>query len=263
MTSQNRKRVSPPVYRPGLRNVISGETRICNLDARKKRLEYCGYSIEDLVAHASFEQVAWLLLFGELPTRKELECLGINFRRFQKEAIIGFWEDDYIKIVSFCEVEYLKRVLKLHGTRSHPMDMLRSLVSVFGAHDSTSPPVGIPLIASMPIFVAAIGRYLEGTLDNYSSVKRFYGTDHSSIARVFLEFLRGVTATAEEVRALDTSLILYAEHEFNLGTHVVHAITSSNSDLYSAICGAIGGLKGNLHGGANEAVLDLLKEIGS
>jgi len=254
------KRAPKLIERPGLRNVAYGVTALCRLDQKNKRLEYCGYSVEDLAAHSSFEEVAWLLLHGEFPTEEESEKFCRELRFSQLRAIRSFGAHS----------GYVKNVLQQHLLHAHPMDILRSMVSVLGAnmlgmaHVEMLHDHGVQTLGYLPVFVAAIGRHLAGTLEDSES---FYAPTITRsdlpfpAARTFLELLRRDSPSEEEVRALDTSLILYAEHEFNLGTHVVHAIASSNSDLYSALCGAIGGLRGDLHGGANEAVLDLLKQI--
>ena len=239
-------------YDPGLRRTITGGTKICLLDENidPPMFFYYGYSIADLAKYSNFEEVAYLLFHGELPTREELIL-------FNKELISDLDGLRYSGIIS-----HTYRLLELHSRSVHPMDILRTLVSVFGANDlefnkeNDDLKRATRLAGIMPFFVASVGCYTK---------QRYPRTDKTSFSQPknFLYFLNSGEPYELDIKLIDTSCILYAEHEFNVSTTTDHAITSANSDIYSAICGAIGALRGNLHGGANEAAMNLLLEIGN
>lgn len=229
-------------YHPGLEGVIAGETAISTVDGG---LTYRGYAIEDLAQHATYEEVAYLLLHGELPTATELQAF--------QERLAG-------------AAQLPAEVIDLLGripSPAHPMDVLRSCVSLLAhwepqAQDNRH-EVNVAkaerLLAQVPVAIAARQRLLGG--------QSLVPADGSlNLAANFLWMLRGQRPTERQSRALDVSLILYAEHEFNASTFSARCVVSTLSDLHSGITAGIGALKGPLHGGANEAALDVLLTVG-
>ncbi len=227
----------------GLEGVLAGESAICEVDHEIGGLRYYGYEIEDLAEHCSFEEVAYLLLMGALPNPDEL----FEF----KEALVASRPVSQKTIDFLCQVSpSVKR-----------MDVLRTAVSMLGMDESDHEANGhaanlskaIRLTAQMPALLAAL---LDLPLDE--NVR----TDPSlSHAAYLLTALTGVRPEPFAVKVINVSLILYAEHEFNASTFAARVTASSLSDLHSAITSAIGTLKGPLHGGANEAVMEMLLKI--
>jgi citrate synthase len=229
-------------YSPGLEGVIAGETAISTVTGG---LRYRGYPIGELAEKTSFDEVAHLLLHGELPTAKQLS--------------------DFKQRVAMARrlPEPLRELLKALPRWTVPMDALRSAVSVLAHFDQdttdNSHDANVRkaerLLAQIPVAVADQYRYSKGL----QAVSARQDLSHSAN---FLYMLRGTEPAADDVRALDVSLILYAEHEFNASTFTARVICSTLSDLHSSITGAIGALKGALHGGANEKVMDILRSVG-
>ena len=229
-------------YHSGLEGIVAGETAISTIEGG---LRYRGYAIEDLAESASFGEVAYLLLHGELPTQEQLA--------------------DFQSILAD-EAELPKAILQLIAeTPLHvsAMDMLRTVVSALGLFDPQVNENGRPadiaktirLLARIPLLIAARHRLARG--------KEPIAPDPElSFPANVLYLITGRQPSALHERALDVSLILYAEHEFNASTFTARVITSTRSDLYSAVTGAIGALKGPLHGGANERVMEVLEEVG-
>ncbi|HVK09557.1 MAG TPA: citrate/2-methylcitrate synthase [Gemmataceae bacterium] len=231
-----------PAYSPGLEGVIAGETAVSTIEGG---LQYRGYPVGELAEHCSFDEVAYLLLYGELPTAKQLD---------------GF--QNRIAVARRLPVP-LRDLLQALPKWALPLDVLRTAVSVLAHFDQdaadNSKDANLRkaerLLAQMPVAVADHYRYSKGQL----AVPARQDLGHSAN---FLYMLRGTEATPEEVKAFDVSLILYAEHEFNASTFAARTIVSTMADLHSAVCGAIGALKGPLHGGANEKVMDVLRAAG-
>lgn len=230
------------VYSPGLEGVIAGETAISTITGG---LRYRGYPVTELAEHASFDEVAYLLLYGELPKRAELEG-------FQKRLASA-------RVLP----EPLRALLKALPSQTIPMDALRSAVSVLAhfdadvnanAHDANIRKAE-RLLGQIPVAIAEQFRYAHGQ----PAIPSRPDLPH---AANFLYILRGKEPSAADARALDVSLILYAEHEFNASTFTARVVCSTESDLHSAIVAAIGALKGRLHGGANEKVMDFLRAAG-
>lgn len=227
----------------GLEGVLAAESAICDVDHDTGGLLYRGYRIEDLAEQASFEEVAFLLLNGALPNPKALS-------EFQKELAAARSVPDH-----------LVRFLKGLPPSSNPMDVLRSAVSLLGMEDpdreSNDHPANlrkaIRLIAQMPTLLAAFGR--KEALPAFDPAL--------SHAEHLLTLLTGNRPDPFSAKVMNVSLILYAEHEFNASTFAARVTASSLSDIHSAVTSAIGSLKGPLHGGANEAVMKMLLEIGS
>jgi citrate synthase len=229
------------IYSPGLEGVIAGETAISTVTGG---LRYRGYPVTELAEKATFDEVAYLLLHGELPNARQLAD-------FQKRIAPRNLPDP------------LRELLKALPPAVSPMDALRSAVSLLAHFDpdvaDSSTEANLRkaerLLAQIPIAVADQYRYSKGL----QPVPPRPGPSH---AATFLYLLRGTEPNPTDARALDVSLILYAEHEFNASTFTARVVCSTESDLHSAVVAAIGALKGRLHGGANEKVMDLLRASG-
>ncbi len=232
-------------YRPGLEGVPAGKSAICRVDHESGGLIYRGYLIHDLAAGASYEEVAYLLLYKRLPNKKEVEEFSAAL--LQARTLPGPVAD------------LAARLPTGDGGRADPMDLLRTGVSLLGALDPDRADNGheanlrksIRLIAQIPTLMALA---FKGP-----SRLPLPSTSH---AEHLLKLITGKEPSEEEVRAMNVSLILYAEHEFNASTFAARTVASSLSDLHSAVTAAIGSLKGPLHGGANERVMEMFLEIG-
>lgn len=230
-------------YYPGLEGVIAGETAISNITGE---LRYRGYAVNDLAAQSTFEEVAYLLLFGDLPTEEALADF---------DTILG-----ESATVDASILEFLREVPLHVGS----MDVLRTAISAVAHFDpqlaDESPAANrakaTRLLAQIPILIAARHRLRQGLpLLDVRPELGFAGN--------LLWLITGREPTVSHERAMDVSLILYAEHEFNASTFTARVVTSTQSDLFSAVVAAVGSLKGPLHGGANERVLEVLNEVGS
>lgn len=229
-------------YFPGLEGVIAGETAISTITGG---LSYRGYNITDLAENSNFAEVAFLLLHSELPTDEELA----DFKTILDESA----EVDP-SILEFY------RNIPLHVS---PMDALRTGISAVAHFDpqcdehSAAANIGktIRLLAQIPILIAANHRLSRG-------LPLVEPDPELSFAANLLHLITGKIPSPTEEKAMDVSLILYAEHEFNASTFTARVVTSTMSDLHSAIVAAVGALKGPLHGGANERVLEVLSEVG-
>ncbi len=229
----------------GLEGIVAAESRICLVDGIEGRLIYQGYDIHDLAAHAGFEEVAYLLWHGDLPTRAQLDAL-------QKDLI-----------ASRPLPEPVLNLLRGFPRDVLPMDALRTAVSALGIYDpdsrDNSPAANlhksVRLTAQTATIVAAIGRCREG--------KDPVAPDPSlSHAANFLYMLWGRKPDETSVKTVDIALILHADHELNASTFAARVTAATLADMHSAMTSAIGTLKGPLHGGANEAVMRLLLKIG-
>lgn len=224
----------------GLAGVVAGKSAIATVGLAGKGLNYRGYSIEDLAAHATFEEVAYLLHYGLLPTQKELS--------------------DYTKKLIGLRTlpDELKTVLKLIPKNTHPMDVLRTACSFLGNIEpeeelSQQYQIADRLLALFPGMMCYWYAY-------HFSGKEISGlSDESTIGGHFLSLLHGKKPSQIEVDMMNVSLILYAEHEFNASTFAARVTAATLSDFYSAITSAIGTLRGPLHGGANEAAMELIE----
>jgi 2-methylcitrate synthase/citrate synthase II len=230
------------VYSPGLDGILAGETAISTVE---DGLRYRGYPIAELAEKASFEEVAYLLLHEDLPTARQLS----DFK--QRVAAARQLPDP------------LRALLQAIPRDTNPMDALRSAVSVLAHFDpetaDSSHAANVRkaerLLGHIPVAIAAQYRFCKG-------LPLVPARTDLSQAGNFLYMIRGAEAGAAETRALDVSLILYAEHEFNASTFTARVACSTESDLHSGIVAAIGALKGRLHGGANEKVMDVLHAAG-
>jgi 2-methylcitrate synthase len=226
----------------GLAGIVAGQTAISTVGQEGVGLTYRGYSIEDLARYSTFEEVAYLLMEGVLPSQAQLE----DYRR---------------KLASLRALPAgLKSVLEQLPAQTHPMDVLRTGCSALGAFEPESAAHGQLTIA-------------HRLLALFPSMLLYWRHYHQSGTRVdtaagapdtashFLQLLRGREPSALEARALDVSLILYAEHEFNASTFTCRTVASTLADFYSAVTAGIGALRGPLHGGANESAMELMQQF--
>ena len=230
----------------GLAGVPVDYTAISKVNSDTNSLLYRGYPVQDLAASRSFEEVAYLLWHGELPGERQLA----EFEELERSLRhLG---------------QTVRRVIDELPTTAHPMDVMRTAVSVIGANDpeaaDASPEANLAkskrLFAQLPAIVAYDQRRRRG-LDLVEP------RDDLGYSANFLHMTFGEVPEVVVVNAFDVSMILYAEHSFNASTFTARVITSTLSDIYSAVTGAIGALKGPLHGGANEAVMYAFGEIGT
>ena len=226
----------------GLAGVTAGETHLCTVGKEGAGLTYRGYDIYDLADNASFEEVAHLLLHGALPTQAALDAYvdKIKANRGLPEA--------------------LKTVLEMVPAKAHPMDVLRTGVSFLGNIEpegdfSNQQNVADRLLACLPSMLLYWHRF------HADGVRIDTETDDDSISGHFLHMLHDEAPKELHRKCLDTTLILYAEHEFNASTFAGRVITGTLSDMHSAVTGAIGALRGHLHGGANEAAMELISRF--
>ena len=236
-------------YTPGLEGVIAGESALCQVDVGDAGLRYRGYAIGDLAGQATFEEVAYLLLFGKLPTRKEREDFSSQLH--QQWALPG-------PVEAFIGVA---------PPSAHPMDVLRTGVSLLGM---TDPDAGddsrdanlrkaVRLLAQAPTIVANSYRLASAK----RQVQPESGLNFAENLLYLLTDRKEKEREKAMARVLDVSLVLYAEHEFNASTFAARVAASTLTDLHAAVTAAIATLKGPLHGGANEAVATMLVEIKS
>jgi len=227
----------------GLAGIVAGDSSICLCGVEEQSLRYRGYSIEDLAAHANFEETAWLLLRGELPSKEELA-------------------DYQQKLASMRDLPLpLKEILENLPATSNCMDVLRTGCSVLGCLE---PEIGVKAdsYAVADRLIAALPSVLFYWFAFQNTKKRInLNTKEKSHAAHILHLLQGKSPSHAHEKAMDLSLILYAEHEFNASTFTVRTIASTLPDFYSAICGGIGALRGSLHGGANEFAMELIEQF--
>ena len=226
-----------------LSGVTAGNTALCTVGRTGNDLHYRGYDILDVATTCEFEEIAYLLVHGKLPNKAEL----VGYKKKLK-ALRGLPAS-------------LKVALEALPAASHPMDVMRTAVSVLGCalpekDDHNSP--GARDIADR--LIASLGSALLYWYHFSTNGKRIeVETDDDSVGGHFLHLLHGETPSESWVNAMHTSLILYAEHEFNASTFTGRVIAGTGSDMYSAITGAIGALRGPKHGGANEVAFEVQK----
>ncbi|MGH9475883.1 MAG: citrate synthase [Terriglobales bacterium] len=233
----------------GLQDVVASPSSICFIDGEKGILAYRGYNIHDLAEKSTFEETAYLLWFGKLPTSSELASL----------------KRDLTAALTLPQpVQQLLRGFQASAPKATPMDVLRTAVSALALYDADADSMerdanvrkSIRLIAQTAALVTALDRLRKG--------KALVAPDaNASLAGNFLLLLNGAKPSATAERAMDIALILHADHEFNASTFAGRVIAATLSDIHSAVTGAIGALKGPLHGGANQAVIKILLDIGS
>ena len=242
---------SLPVAKPkksvALSGVPAGNTALCTVGRSGNDLHYRGYDILDFAEQAEFEEVAYLLVHEKLPTRDELKKYKSSLRKMRGLP------------------KALKAALERVPRKAHPMDVLRTGVSVLGTIEPEKDDhgkAGAQRIADR--LMASMGSMLLYWYHYSHHGKRINTeTDDDSIGGHFLRLLHNRTPSEAAVRAMHTSLILYAEHEFNASTFACRVIAGTGSDMYSAICGGIGALRGPKHGGANEFAFEVLSRYKS
>ncbi len=237
-------------YDPGYKNTGSCKSEITFLDGEEGILRYRGYSIEDLCEKASFLEVAYLLIFGNLPTAKELALLNIEIR---KESLVD---------------EDLKSILKSFPKSAHPMGVLSSLTSGLIAFNPSSVDIAsesdlreaiIMLLAKFPILSSWTHRKVKGLPLNYANTSLSY---EDNIAHMLFKLPhQDYEASPVVVSALNKLLILHADHEQNCSTSTVRIVGSSHAGLFASVSAGISALWGPLHGGANQAVIEMLEAI--
>ncbi|MDR3456946.1 MAG: bifunctional 2-methylcitrate synthase/citrate synthase [Verrucomicrobiae bacterium] len=229
----------------GLDGVVVDTTRISKVMPEINSLVYAGYPVQDLCECCHFEEVAWLMWHGELPTAKQLAdfmALGRGQREISKDLL---------------------SVIQKSPRTAHPMDVLRTAVSFLGMEDTeldktdaaTNLKRSISMMAKIPTMIAAFYRLRKG--QDFIPPRSDLG-----FVENFFNMIFGRVPAPEVVHAFEVSLILYAEHGFNASTFTARTVVSSLSDIYSGVVGGIASLKGPLHGGANEAVMHMLLEVG-
>tara|TARA_B100001559_G_scaffold202960_1_gene169967 strand:+ start:795 stop:1940 length:1146 start_codon:yes stop_codon:yes gene_type:complete len=229
----------------GLAGVITDDTSVSKVMAETNSLTYRGYAVQDLCEKCSWEEVAFLMVNEELPSSKKLADFiekEKGYRNISKDLL---------------------DVIHKFPKAAHPMDTLRTCVSYLGMEDKriwdnssvTNMDKYIQMLAKIPTIISATYRCKKGE-------KIITPRNDLTASENFFNMCFGKIPGKEVIKAFDVSLILYAEHSFNASTFASRVITSTTSDIYSAICGGIGALKGPLHGGANEQVMHMLKEIG-
>jgi 2-methylcitrate synthase len=231
--------------RKGLNGVVVDTTAVSKVNPETNSLLYRGYPVQELAVNCSFEEVAYLLWHGELPNVDELASFRKAERALRRLA------------------PAVKAVIDLIPTTAHPMDVVRTAVSLIGASDpdaddssqESNLTKSLRLFAQLPAIIAYDQRRRRGQ-------DLIEPRDDLDYSENFLYMTFGEVPDGVVVDAFRVSLVLYAEHSFNASTFTGRVITSTLSDLYSAITGAIGALKGPLHGGANEAVMHIFDEIG-
>nr|WP_243396394.1 bifunctional 2-methylcitrate synthase/citrate synthase [Marinicaulis flavus] len=230
----------------GLAGVLADDTAISKVMPEINSLTYRGYKVQDLAAQCRFEEVAYLIWNGELPNAAQFEAF--NTVEKKERGISGD----------------LLTVMEKFNKKAHPMDTLRTALSFLGQEDETtedSSPEGlmeksIRMYARIPEIVAADFRFRNGK-------EPIAPKKDLAFSENFFHMCFGKIPASEVIKCFEISMTLYAEHSFNASTFTARTIASSTSDIYSAVTGAIGSLKGPLHGGANEAVMHMLKEVGS
>ena len=228
----------------GLAGVLADDTAISKVMPEINSLTYRGYKVQDLASQCRFEEIAYLIWNGELPTKSQLD----EFNALEKSER-GLSND-------------LLDVMAKFNKNAHPMDTLRTAVSFLGQEDPTTDESSqeglmeksVRMYAKIPEIVAADFRLRNGK-------EPIPTTKDLAFSENFFHMCFGEVPAPEIIKCFDISMTLYAEHSFNASTFTARTIASSTSDIYSAVTGAIGSLKGPLHGGANEAVMHMLKEI--
>ena len=228
----------------GLLGIVVDETEVSKVMPEINSLTYRGYAAQDLCAKCKFEEVAYLILNGELPSEKQLK----NFEKVERKE----------RNLSKTLMDSIKNFPK----KSHPMDVARTAVSIMGLEDKETKDNSreanlrkvMRIFAKTPVALAAFYRIRKGK-------KIIKPKSNLSFSENFFYMCFGKVPEKEIVKAFDVSLILYAEHSFNVSTFTARTITSSLSDIHGAITGAIASLKGPLHGGANEEVMHMMNKI--
>jgi len=226
----------------GLRGQVAGKTALSTVGKSGSGLTYRGYDVKDLAENCQFEEVAYLILKGELPDQSELDAYKTKLKGLRGLP------------------QALKEVLERIPKDAHPMDVMRTGCSMLGNLEtetdfSQQEDATDRLLAAFPSIICYWYRF------SHDGVKIDPETDDESIGAHFLHLLRGEKPNELHERVMNVSLILYAEHEFNASTFTARVCASTLSDLHSCVTGAIGSLRGPLHGGANEAAMDMIEKF--
>ncbi len=241
--SENAEQVLPKVKKSvALSGTVAGNTALCTVGRSGNDLHYRGYDIHDLATQSTFEEVAHLLVHGVLPTTSQLKAYRTKLKRLRGLPAI------------------VQEALELVPANAHPMDVMRTGCSVLGTvlpERETHPESEARDIADR--LIASFGSMLLYWWHFTRNGRRIeVETDDDTVAAHFLTLLHGEPSSALHIDALDKSLILYAEHEFNASTFTARVIAGTGSDMHSCITGAIGALRGPKHGGANEVAMDII-----
>ena len=225
----------------GLRGQVAGKTALSTVGKEGKGLTYRGYAIEELAEKASFEEVAYMLLYGNLPNQSEYDSYSAKLKSYRALPA------------------ELKEVLERIPASAHPMDVMRTGCSMLGNLEpegdfSNQNETADRILASFASIITYWYRY------SHDGVRVKTETEHATIGGHFLSLLTGKEPSEDHARALDISLILYAEHGFNASTFTARTCASTLSDMHSCITAGIGTLRGPLHGGANEAAMEMIEK---
>lgn len=226
----------------GLRGQSAGETALSTVGKSGSGLTYRGYDVKDLAENTGFEEVAYLILHGELPTKTQLADYQSQLKKMRGLP------------------QALKEVLERIPANAHPMDVMRTGCSMLGNLEPENNfgeqlHIADRLLAAFPSIICYWYRF------SHDGVRINTETDDDEIGAHFLHLLHGKTPSPLHAKVMSVSLILYAEHEFNASTFTARVCASTLSDMFSCITGAIGSLRGPLHGGANEAAMELIQEM--
>ncbi|MGB8696005.1 MULTISPECIES: bifunctional 2-methylcitrate synthase/citrate synthase [Acinetobacter] len=224
----------------GLRGQVAGKTALSTVGKSGAGLTYRGYDVQDLAENCQFEEVAYLIFFGELPTAEQLAAYKAKLKSLRALP------------------PALKEVLERIPADSHPMDVMRTGVSMLGNLETEKSfdeqqDIADRILATLPAIICYWYRF------SHDGVRIEENTDDDSIGAQFLHLLRGEKPNELHEQVMNVSLILYAEHEFNASTFTARVCASTLSDMHSCITGAIGSLRGPLHGGANEAAMEMIE----
>ena len=228
----------------GLRGQVAGKTSLSTVGKAGKGLTYRGYEIEVLAEKASFEEVAYMLLYGNLPNQEEFNAYSEKLKKLRALP------------------NELKEVLENIPASAHPMDVMRTGCSMLGNLEpegefKNQNSSADRILASMASIIVYWYKF------SHEDIKVDLETEYETIGGHFLSLLTGKEPSEDDIRCLDTSLILYAEHGFNASTFTARTCASTLSDIHSCITGAIGTLRGPLHGGANEAAMEMIEKYSS
>jgi 2-methylcitrate synthase len=244
-TTANLTTATEPKKKKGvaLAGVSAGSTAICTVGHTGNDLHYRGYDIIELAKYATFEEVAYLLIHGELPTADELTAYHARLKKLRGLP------------------QALKEVLERIPKTSHPMDVMRTGCAMLGTLEPESADRNVHDAKKLgDRLISCFGSILVYWYHFSHNAKRIeVETDDDSIAAHFLHLLHGKKPSQLHIDAMNTSLVLYAEHEFNASTFTARVIAGTLSDMYSCITGAIGALRGAKHGGANEAAMGIIE----
>ncbi len=231
-------------FSKGLEGVVAAQTKLSFIDGEKGVLEYIGIAIGDLASHSSFEETVFFLWNGRLPKQGELSDFEASLRGRYDIA------------------PSLEQMISMLPRTAEPMHAVRTLVSALGLHDPKPNAIDLASVRDKALSILAQVPTLLAYFHQHRQGKPFVRPDKSlGLAENFLYMLNGKKPTPAMTKALDVCLVLHADHGFNNSTFTTRVIASTESDIYSAMTGAIGSLRGPLHGGANEGVMKMLNQI--